>query len=71
MFDKTGKVLLALIALGLWVNIGISLFRPVTATAQGYELSSIRNDVSSLNLQLREIAKGKCSNAKICDARSQ
>lgn len=32
--DRTTKLLLAVIALGLWVNIGRSLFTPIPSEAQ-------------------------------------
>jgi hypothetical protein len=62
MTDRTTKFLLAVIALGLWANLAVSLFRPMAAVAQSYELSSIRSDVADLAL----IARGTCTNSKIC-----
>lgn len=34
MIDKTTKLLLLALALGLWANVMISLFRPPTTSAQ-------------------------------------
>lgn len=62
MIDRTSKVLLAIIALGLWANAGISFLRPAAAIAQIDELSRIRSDVSDLT----RIGRGSCSNSKIC-----
>jgi hypothetical protein len=57
--DRTTKILLATIAIGLWANLGFSVFRPVAAVAQSYELSGIASNLSS-------IAGGVCVNRKIC-----
>jgi len=62
MIDRTGKILLALIALGLWANLGASVLRPAAAVAQIDELSRIRSDVSDLT----RIGRGTCANSKIC-----
>jgi hypothetical protein len=72
MTDKTTKVLLALIALGLWANVMKPLFRPVLVTAQdstssvlssiNSHLSTIEHDVHSL----ADIEDGTCRNSKIC-----
>jgi hypothetical protein len=50
MPDKTTKILLGVIALGLWANIAVSMFRPITAVAQSLELTKIQRDVSDLAL---------------------
>ena len=62
MIARSSKVLLVIIAVGLWANAGISLFRLATAIAQIDELSRIRSDVSDLG----RIGRGTCSNSKIC-----
>ena len=62
MIDKTGKVLLALIALGLWAHVAILVFQPISAVAQSDDLISIRNNTS----MLARIATGRCPNPKIC-----
>jgi hypothetical protein len=64
--DRTAKIILAAIAVGLWVNAGVSVFRPVAAIAQDYELSSIRSNVSSIESDVGRIASGRCKNSKIC-----
>jgi hypothetical protein len=60
MTDRTTKVLLALIALGLWANFAVDVFRPATASAQdvsGIErkLSGIERDLSSIASSLARI----------------
>jgi hypothetical protein len=57
--DRTGKIILAVIALGLWVNIAVVVSRPQPATAQSYDLGNIEHD-------LHAIYTGNCSNEKIC-----
>ena len=63
MTDRTTKILLAVIALGLWVNVATSLFlfRPMTAAAQKdltrieSNVSSIESDVSSMKGDVDDI----------------
>ena len=57
--DRTTKILLATIAIGLWVNLGFFFFRPVAAVAQDCDLRGIDSILSN-------IANGACSNHKIC-----
>ena len=60
MIDRTTKVLLALIALGLWANAAVSTIRPAFAQSDySSELYSIMSD-------LGRIHRGSCSNDKIC-----
>ena len=66
MIDRTTKWLLAFIAIGLWANIGISIFRPTSAIAQIDELSGIASSVSSIEADVSAIAFGTCVNNKIC-----
>ena len=33
--DKTTKIILAAVALGLWLNAGVALFKPTPVIAQG------------------------------------
>ena len=60
MVDRTAKLLLALIALGIWANLGLTVFQAM-APVLDYRtaLSSISNDVGRM-------AHGHCSNSKIC-----
>lgn len=57
--DRTTKILLTAIAIGLWVNTAAMLFRPLSAHAQDVDLSTIENAVEA-------IANGVCVNSKIC-----
>ncbi|HEV7910309.1 MAG TPA: hypothetical protein VGP28_04305 [Methylocella sp.] len=56
MTDRTTKILLAVIALGLWVNVATSLFlfRPMTAAAQK-DLTRIESNVSSIESNVSSI----------------
>lgn len=57
--DKTTKLLLAVAAAGLWANVAVSVFKPVGAVAQNYEIGVIASDLS-------KIQRGSCVNTKIC-----
>jgi hypothetical protein len=59
MSDRTTKILLAAIAVGLWANLAYGLLRPISAAAQSQELSSIAFNLSA-------IYNGTCVNRKIC-----
>ena len=60
MTDQTTKILLALIALGLWANLAIPLLRPIVAAAnKADELVDIANELSA-------ISHSTCTNSKIC-----
>ena len=68
-FDRTTKLLLASIALALWI---IAL-KPVgsggivsPAYAQINELNGIASDVSSIRSDLSGVASGLCLNSKLC-----
>jgi hypothetical protein len=64
MTDRTTKTLLAVIALGLWANLAVSLFRPTVAVAA--KGSNIESDVSSIESAVSSIANGTCTNSKMC-----
>jgi hypothetical protein len=67
--DKTTKLLLAVIALGLWANVMISLVRPQPVVAQDQTLSSIDDHLQRIESgvsSLERIARGTCTNGKIC-----
>ena len=80
MTDRATKLLLAVIALGLWANVATALFLPMAAVAQSDELSEIKSDVSSIessvfsiegnvsNIEghVGRIPHGTCTNSKIC-----
>ncbi len=59
MTDRTTKALLFAIALGLWLNAFGQWMRPVAVQAQDIDLSSIESN-------LGRIARGTCTNSKIC-----
>jgi len=62
MSDKTTKILLAAIAVGLWANIGVTVLHIRSAAADedyGYILRSIDSN-------LDRIYNGTCTNSKIC-----
>jgi peptidoglycan hydrolase CwlO-like protein len=56
MTDRTTKILFAVIALGLWVNVATSLFlfRPMTAAAQ-MDLTRIQSNVSRIERDVSSI----------------
>jgi hypothetical protein len=62
MADKTTKLLLALIALGLWANVVAQY--PQTAVAQDW--SSIEGHLSNIEDSLNRIEHASCSNRKLC-----
>jgi hypothetical protein len=56
---KTSKMLLAVIALGIWANAILIVLSPPSSVAQVSELSSISSYIGG-------IYKGTCPNKKIC-----
>jgi len=69
--DKTTKILLFLIAFGLFLNALNPWLRPMTtaAAAQIDELSGIADSVRSIDHRLAILLQGGagCNNDKICD----
>ena len=69
MADRTTKILLAAIALGLWANLFGPVLRPITAFAQ-YEsdhiLRSIDARLASIDFNIDKLQKGSCANGKLC-----
>lgn len=63
MIDRTTKILLGIIALGLWANAIVPLYQPVTAIAQGTGLERVVQTIAS---DLDSIERGRCRNSKIC-----
>jgi hypothetical protein len=61
--DRTTKAVLVTIALGLWVNIGVSILRPLPAVAQSSEITSA---LQAIQHDLHAISVGLCLNDKIC-----
>ena len=67
MTDMTTKVLLGLIAIGLWANIATTLLGSIKAVAQGeVDLSNIENSLGSIEGGLGAIESGTCVSSKIC-----
>lgn len=69
MADRTTKILLASIALGLWANLFVPLLRPITAFAQyesDYILRSIDARLAGIAVDIDKLQKGNCANGKLC-----
>ena len=62
--DRTAKLLLALIALGLWANAIVPLLRPFPSHAQ--DINDIYEKVKSIESDVGRIQRGTCTNGKIC-----
>jgi hypothetical protein len=58
--DRFSKILLAIVAAGLWANVTISVLKstPAHADAESY--------LSSIDSNIGRIARGTCSNSKLC-----
>jgi type III secretory pathway component EscS len=65
MIDRTSKILLSLIALGLWANLALYLVHPLPAIAQAQTQTQDRT-LQIIARDLAAIAGGNCSNQKIC-----
>lgn len=61
------KILLALIASGLWANVVADIVRP--ATAQSFDLGQISMNTARTARLLQTLVQGGsgCENRKICD----
>lgn len=76
MIDRTTKILLIVIALGLWANAMMPLFRPHPVAAQANTLSSIDDHLDNIETTMKQIrsdvdsieriSRGVCPNDKIC-----
>ena len=68
--DRTTKVLLAAVALGLWANASVTLLVPAQAQRADNliigPLQGIDQNVERLVGAFEKIAIGICSNRKIC-----
>jgi hypothetical protein len=71
--DRTTKILLAAIALGLWANAAATIVKP--ASAQGADnllagilgqLEQIQSGVAQMAESFGRIERGSCLNRKIC-----
>ena len=65
--DRMTKVLLAAIALGLFLNAAVDLFRPPTAfAAVQIRARTIEGHLQYIENYLEGIYRGTCRNKKIC-----
>jgi hypothetical protein len=73
--DKLTKVILSAIAVALWIIAINPWLRPVPVSAQEEKidlrkiessLSEIHDDTSSLMNDFRRVARGVCTNPKLC-----
>ena len=62
MVDRTTKLLLLAIAVGLWMNVATPWLRPVPVHAE----VETAQDVSGIEMYVSQIANGICINRKIC-----
>jgi hypothetical protein len=60
--DKTTKILLAAIAIGLWANAIV----PLVVQKARADDDQMSNDVESMRGSVDSIAAGTCLNRKIC-----
>jgi hypothetical protein len=70
--DRTTKILLGAIALGLWVNAASLWVRPVSLSAQGQRAPApVPQDAGQVAAEIlpevQSIARGTCANKKICN----
>ena len=67
MNNRSTKLILIFIALGLWANAAITIMRPAPAAADAEsELRSIDSRLSSIGDDIGRIQRGTCSNSKLC-----
>jgi hypothetical protein len=78
MIDRTTKIILAAIALGLWANASVSVLRPAKAGDRDLllvtdnlllvndNLSRLMKSVATVGVSVFSIELGSCSNKKIC-----
>jgi hypothetical protein len=73
IMDRTAKILLAAIALGLWANAAATIVKP--ASAQGADnilagllgqLEQMQTAVAHMAVSFDKIEGGRCVNRKIC-----
>jgi hypothetical protein len=66
MADMATKILLTVIALGLWANFAAGVMRPSIAIAQDTDLSATESALSSIQNDLDGMERGICRNRKLC-----
>ncbi len=66
------KILLLLIALGVWANVAVSLFRPPAESARSQDevfrddMSDVAAEVHETKVNLDHLMMGNCFNEKLC-----
>jgi hypothetical protein len=67
MIDRTTKLILAAIALGLWANFAAQMLRSAAADQiDTLVLNAIAGDTSRALRSLIAVETGRCVNSKIC-----
>lgn len=68
MFDRTTKLLLAAIALGLWANpiLNFASVSPARAEVQETILLSINNHLMDIRADIQSLSQGTCDNPTLC-----
>ncbi len=66
--DKTTKIILAFIAVGLWANALSPLVPAAVASQADIEraMRSIKSNIGRIQSDFHSIHNGSCSNSKIC-----
>ncbi len=65
--DRTTKILLGAIALGLFANAAATVIRPAAAQlSNDVILRNIGLDVAIISRDIEQIAHGECTNGKLC-----
>ena len=61
----TNKILLALIAAGLWANVIVQLQHPAMASPES-TFGGLNGDLSNIAKDIHSLAFGICANRKLC-----
>jgi hypothetical protein len=61
--DRTTKILLAAIALGLWANAATTVIKPAIAQFSTSRMESLLSDIES---NTGRLGRGTCTNSKLC-----
>ena len=72
MADRTTKIILILIAAGLWANATSSFLHTATAATNQdmqFDLDWMRKDVNSIAVNVTAIAFGLCENRILCSGK--
>jgi hypothetical protein len=62
--DRTTKLLLAAIALGLWANAASTVVKP--SFAQAPRFATVDYSVETIAREILSISTGTCGNRKLC-----